>query len=61
MNYDPFKEYLKGGEPDKASKSHAWITAIGLQTLGRLKASEYLVDTAVKNIEGYISFEEAER
>ncbi len=59
MNYDPFKEYLKDGEPDKASKSYAWSTAIGLQAVDGLKASEYLVDTAVKNIEGYISFEEA--
>ncbi len=59
MTYDPFKEYLKDGEPDKASKSYAWSTAIGLQAVDGLKASEYLVDTAVKNIEGYISFEEA--
>ncbi len=59
MNYDPFKEYLKDGEPDKVGKSYAWSTAIGLQAVDGLKASEYLVDTAVKNIEGYISFEEA--
>ncbi len=59
MTYDPFKEYLKESEPDKASKSYAWSTAIGLQAVDGLKASEYLIDTAVKNIEGYISFEEA--
>ncbi len=61
MNYDPFKEYLKDSEPCKASKSYAWSTAIGLQAVDGLKASDYLVDTAVKNIEGYISFEEASK
>lgn len=59
MNADPFKEYIKESEPDKRDKGYAWHTAIGLQAVDGLKTSEYLVHTAVRNIEGEISFEEA--
>ena len=59
MNKDPFKEYIKESEPDKRDKGYAWHTAIGLQAVDGLKTSEYLVRTAVRNIEGEISFEEA--
>ena len=59
MNQDPFKEYIKESEPDKRDKSYAWHTAIGLQAVDGLKTSDYLVHTAVRNIEGEISFEEA--
>ncbi|MCD7866065.1 MAG: Fic family protein [Clostridiales bacterium] len=59
MNQDPFKEYIKESEPDKRDKSYAWHTAIGLQAVDGLKTSEYLMHTAVRNIEGEISFEEA--
>ena len=59
MNKDPFKEYFKESEPDKRYKGYAWHTAIGLQAVDGLKTSDYLVHTAVRNIEGEISFEEA--
>ena len=59
MNKDPFKDYIKESEPDKRDKGYAWHTAIGLQAVDGLKTSEYLVHTAVRNIEGEISFEEA--
>lgn len=59
MNQDPFKEYIRESEPDKRDKGYAWHTAIGLQAVDGLKTSEYLVHTAVRNIEGEISFEEA--
>lgn len=59
MNNDPFKEYIRESEPDKRDKGYAWHTAIGLQAVDGLKTSEYLVHTAVRNIEGEISFEEA--
>ncbi len=59
MNNDPFKEYIKDGEPDKARKGYAWSTAIGLQAVDGLKPSKYLVDTAIKNIEGEITIQEA--
>lgn len=59
MNKDPFKEYIKESEPAKRDKGYAWHTAIGLQAVDGLKPSEYLVRTAIRNIEGEISFEEA--
>lgn len=59
MDKDPFKEYIKESEPDKRNKGYAWHTAIGLQAVDGLKTSEYLVRTAVRNIEGEITFEEA--
>ncbi|MCM1087803.1 MAG: Fic family protein [Muribaculaceae bacterium] len=59
MNKDPFKEYIKEAEPAKRDKSYAWHTAIGLQAVDGLKTSEYLVHTAIRNIEGEISLEEA--
>ena len=58
MNKDPFREYIKESEPGKRDKSYAWHTAIGLQAVDGLKTSDYLVHTAVRNIEGEISFEE---
>lgn len=59
MNRDPFKEYTKEPEPTKRDKGYAWHTAIGLQAVDGLKPSEYLVRTAIRNIEGEITFEEA--
>jgi fido (protein-threonine AMPylation protein) len=59
VNKDPFKEYIKETEPEKRDKGYAWHTAIGLQAVDGLKTSEYLLHTAVRNIEGEISFEEA--
>jgi hypothetical protein len=59
VDKDPFKEYIKESEPEKRDKGYAWHTAIGLQAVDGLKTSEYLLHTAVRNIEGEISFEEA--
>lgn len=61
MNYDPFKEYIMQTEPDKRYKSYAWNTAIGLQAVDGLKPSEYLINTAIENIEGNITMEDAEK
>ena len=60
MNTDPFKEYIKQTEPNKRDKGYAWHTAIGLQAVDGLKPSKYLIDTAIKNIEGDISIDEAQ-
>ena len=60
MNIDPFKEYIKQSEPNKRDKGYAWHTAIGLQAVDGLKPSKYLIDTAIKNIEGDISIDEAQ-
>ena len=59
MEIDPFKEYIKESEPDKKKKVYAWRTAIGLQDVDGLKPSQYLIETATQNIEGYITIEEA--
>ena len=50
MDKDPFKEYLREVEADKVSSGYAWGTAIGLQAVDGLKPSEYLINTAIKNI-----------
>lgn len=60
MERDPFKEYLRESEPDKCRKGYAWSTAIGLQAVDGLKPSEYLVDTAIRNIEGEITLKEVQ-
>ena len=60
MYKDPFKEYIRQSEPNKRDKGYAWHTAIGLQAVDGLKTSKYLIDTAIKNIEGDISIDEAQ-
>ncbi len=57
---DPFKEYFREAEPDKAHKGYAWSTAIGLQAVDGLRVSKYLIDTAIQNIEGKITMKEAQ-
>ena len=61
MDKDPFKEYIRQSEPSKRDKGYAWHTAIGLQAVDGLKPSKYLIDTAIKNIEGDISIDEAQK
>ncbi len=60
MNTDPFMEYIKQSEPNKRDKGYAWHIAIGLQAVDGLKPSKYLIETAIKNIEGDISIDEAQ-
>ena len=60
MDKDPFKEYIRQSEPSKRDKGYAWHTAIGLQAVDGLKPSKYMIDTAIKNIEGDISIDEAQ-
>ena len=55
------EEYIKQGEPERAEKSEAWQTAIGLQAVDGLKTSEYLLDTAKDHIEGKITIDEAQK
>jgi hypothetical protein len=56
---DIFEEYLREKEPQKKAKGYAWHTAIGLQAVDGLSTSDYLIETAKKNIDGDITFEEA--
>lgn len=60
MHRDPFKDYIKQSEPSIREKGYAWHTAIGLQSVDGLKPSKYLIHTAIKNIEGEISIEDAQ-
>ena len=54
-----FDEYIRQSEPGKQKKGYIWQTAIGLQDVDGLKPSEYLIETAKKNIDGDITLEEA--
>ena len=54
-----FDEYIRQSEPDKQQKGYIWQTAIGLQDVDGLRPSEYLIETAKKNIDGDITLEEA--
>lgn len=57
--YINFDEYIRQGEPQKKEKADAWRVAIGLQAVDGLKTSEYLQQTAQRNIEGEITIDEA--
>ena len=59
--YFGFEEYERVKEPNKKQKSFAWTTAIGLQAVDGLTTSDYLIETARRNIEGEISIQEANK
>ena len=52
QTYLNFDEYIRQGEPGKKERAEAWSVAIGLQAVDGLKTSEYLQQTARRNIEG---------
>lgn len=55
------EQYIRQSEPDKAEKSKAWETAIGLQDVDGLKTSAYLLETAKEHIEGKIDIGAAQK
>ncbi len=59
QQYLDFDEYIRQGEPEKRERAEAWRVAIGLQAVDGLKTSEYLQETARRNIEGEITIDEA--
>lgn len=61
MKKDPFKEYIRQIEPGKRERGYAWHTAIGLQAVDGLTPSKYLVQTAIQNIEGEITIDQAQK
>ena len=61
VNIEDFDEYIRQGEPDKTEKVYIWQTAIGLQAVDGLSTSEYLKETAKRNIEGEITVDEVSR
>ena len=54
-------EYLRAKEPGMREKAYLWKTAIGLQKVDGLTPSEYLIETARKNIEGEITLAESRK
>lgn len=54
-----FEEYIRQGEPNQSAKASLWQTAIGLQAVDGLHTSDYLRETARRNIEGEITLDEA--
>lgn len=58
FNIEDFDEYIRQGEPDKKEKAYIWQTAIGLQAVDGLSTSEFLKETAKRNIEGEITVDE---
>ena len=60
MNLD-FGKYYEAPEPGRRERAYGWATAIGLQDVDGLRPSQYLLDTAKRNIEGEISADEARR
>ena len=60
LEKDPFEEYIKVRDPEKRELGYAWHTAIGLQSVDGLTTSEYLRETAQKNIEGELSLPKAQ-
>lgn len=61
MKENPFQEYVRHTEAGMRDRGYAWQTAIGLQAVDGLKTSEYLINTAIRNIEGEISIDEAQQ
>lgn len=61
MKLEGFDKYYEAPEPGRSERAYAWATAIGLQGVDGLRPSQYLIDTAKRNIEGEISADEARR
>ena len=59
QKYLDFDEYIRQGEPAQRERAEAWRVAIGLQAVDGLETSEYLQQTARRNIEGKITIDEA--
>ena len=57
--YLDFDEYIQQREPDELKRHDAWRVAIGLQAVDGLETSEYLKETAQRNIIGDITIDEA--
>lgn len=56
--YLDFEAYERLAEPHKRERASLWRTAIGLQDVDGLKVSDYLIEAAVKHIEGDITIDD---
>ena len=61
INIEDFDTYIRQNEPGKKEKVYIWQTAIGLQAVDGLSTSEYLIETAKRNINGEITLDEVGR
>lgn len=59
MKLEEFNEYLKHLDPVKKEVANNWKVGIGLQAVGGLHVSEFLLDIAKRNIDGEITIDEA--
>ena len=57
---DPFEEYIKNLPPTQREMGDAWSAAIGLQDVDGLQPSDYLYETARRNIDGEITIDEVD-
>ena len=58
MKQEDFDAYIRQVEPSAQESADAWNAAIGLQAVDGLKPSTYLLETAMRNIEGDITIDE---
>lgn len=56
--YLDFDEYIRQGVPETIEKAANWGVAMGLQAVDGLKPSNYLIETARRNIEGEVTIDE---
>ena len=49
-NCDDLNEYVRQGEPDAQRLGYLWKTAVGLQAVDGLVPSDFLLQTAQRNI-----------
>lgn len=55
--YEKLASYKDCTDPKKREIAWSWMTAIGLQAVDLLTVSDFLLDLAIKNIEGEISMD----
>ena len=56
-----FAEFKDDPDPEVRQRARNWSFAIGLQDVDLLSVSQFLIDTAKRNIRGEITQEEAAR
>ena len=56
-----FEEYIRHIDSSKEEKASSWRCSIGLQQVDCLTPSQYLYETAKRNIDGEITIEEAKQ
>ena len=56
-----FAEFKDDPDPEVRQRANNWSVAIGLQDVDHLSVSQFLIDTAKRNIRGEITQEEVAR